>query len=112
VKLRLHPSTQVVRSPYPAVTIWRVNLDDGLPPPLDLASGGEDALVLRSGAEVVVRSIPPGAAAFIDALGAGERVASAFSAAVQAAPNFDLAAALATLIPAGAFVGFGDGGEA
>jgi hypothetical protein len=99
----LHPSVSIVRSRYPALTIWRMNLEGGTPAPVDLDSGGEDALVSRPGAEVEVRSLPPGAAAFIGELADGRGLAIAAETGLAAANSFDLAANLAALLGAGVF---------
>jgi hypothetical protein len=75
----------------------------GVPGPVDLDTGGEDALVIRTGAEVEVRT---GGAEFIEALASGEILAEAAKSALIADPCFDLPAKLATLIGAGVFVGY------
>jgi len=106
IHLVLHPSLRVVRSPLPALTIWRMNVEDGVPCPVDLASGGEDALVMRPDANVEVRSLPAGAADFVAALAAGQSVTEAMRAATAAHRLFDLAANLTGLMAARAFTGF------
>jgi len=58
LRLLFHPSARVVRSSFPAVTIWRMNVADGVPAPVDLAAGGEDAFVVRPRAVVEARLIP------------------------------------------------------
>lgn len=100
----VHPSLRIIRSPFPALTIWRMNVDDGVPEPVDLDAGGEDILVMRPEAEVVVRSMPPGGAEFIAALAGQEPLTEAAKSAMRADPHFDLAGNLATLIEAGIFV--------
>jgi hypothetical protein len=102
----IHPALQIVRSQFPALTIWRMNVADGIPAPVDLESGGEDALVMRPNAEVEVRSIPPGGSEFLTSLAGGKTLGSATKSALRAAPNFDLSANLAALIGAGAFIGY------
>jgi hypothetical protein len=104
--LDLHPSLRVVCSRFPALTIWRMNVVDGVPEPVDLDAGGEDALVARPVAEVEVRSLPPGGAAFTMALAGGQSIGSATASAMAAAPSFDLAANLAAVIAAGLVVGY------
>jgi putative DNA-binding protein len=100
----LHPSVRVVRSLFPALTIWRMNVADGVPAPVDLESGGEDTLVARPDAEVEVRSIPAGGAEFIAALGEGSLLVEAAKAGLRVSPSFDLAANLTALLGAGIFV--------
>lgn len=105
VRLVLHPSVRVVRSHFPVVTIWRMNVEDGLAAPVDLEAGGEDALLVRPEAEVEVRLIPPGCAGFIEALAAGRTVLAAFEEALIASPRLDLSASLIDLIQVGAVIG-------
>ncbi|TPO10676.1 DNA-binding domain-containing protein [Mesorhizobium sp. B1-1-5] len=106
VRLALHPSLRVTQSQFPALTIWRMNIAGGEPAAVDLQAGGEDALIIRPGAEVVVRQLPVGAAALIRTLGAGKPVVAATIAVLEATQNFDLRTMLAGLIEAGAFIGW------
>ena len=103
LRLRLHPSVRLVRSRFPALTIWRMNSDDGVPAPVDLEAGGEDCLVVRPDADVEVRSVPAGGAAFVEKLGEGATLSDASQAGLTASAEFDLSANLAGLISAGAF---------
>lgn len=107
----LHPALRVVRSPYPMLTIWRMNVDGGVPAPVDIGAGGEDALIVRPAAEVEVRLLPSGAAAFIAALAAGLPVLESTARALADDPRFELGGTLAGLIEAGAltrWIGAGD----
>jgi Putative DNA-binding domain len=106
IGLVLHPSVRVVRSRYPVLTVWQMNVDGGVPGPVDLAAGGEDALVVRPQADVEVRSIPKGSSDFIQALASGGSVLAAFEEALAADPRFDLPANLTDLIQVGAVIGF------
>ena len=106
MRLVLHPSARLVRSRFPALTIWRMNVGDGVPAPVDLAAGGEDALVARPMAEVEVRSLPEGGAVFVRALTDGASVLEATEAAIAADSRFDLPANLAGLIGSGALIGY------
>jgi hypothetical protein len=106
VRLALHPSLRVVRSQFPALTIWQMNVAGGVPGPVDLAAGGEDVLVLRPSTDVEVRSIPKGTLEFIQALTDGRSVLAAMEAALIANPRFDLSANLSDLMRAGAVVGY------
>jgi len=101
----LHPSVRIVRSQFPALTIWRMNVAEGVPAPVNLDSGGEDALVTRPDAEVEVRSVPAGGAEFIKALAQGHRLVEAAKAGLHKSAQFDLAANLTALLGAGVFVG-------
>ena len=111
LRLALHPSLRVVRSSFPALTIWRMNVADGVPAPVDLQAGGEDALLVRPAADVEVRWMPPGAADFIAALAHGCTLQAAATAALDADAGFDLAGNLTELIRAGAFVGSSQDGS-
>ncbi|MDQ0314167.1 HvfC/BufC N-terminal domain-containing protein [Amorphus orientalis] len=101
LRLALHPAAHLIVSPFPAVTIWEANRSDG-PAPERLPDGGEDALVTRPDLDVEVRRLPPGAATLLSALDRGLPLGPAATAAVQEAPDFDLAASLSVLLGAGA----------
>jgi Putative DNA-binding domain len=107
ITLVLHPSVRIASSRFPALTIWQMNIGGGVPGPVDLAIGGEHALVVRPEASVQVRSIPNGSPEFIHALASGRPVRTAFERATAAEPTFDLSANLSDLIQAGVVVGFG-----
>jgi len=106
IHLVVHPSARIVASRLPALTIWRMNVGDGVPAQVDLAAGGEDTLIIRPMAEVEVRSMPPGGAKFLKALVRGRSIIAATTAAVTTDARFDLAANLAELIGASAFVDY------
>ncbi|MGH8218874.1 MAG: DNA-binding domain-containing protein [Steroidobacteraceae bacterium] len=106
IRFSMHPSLRVVRSRYPALTIWRMNVADGVPGPVALDAGGEDALVVRPEAEVCVRFIPAGGADLLEALVHGEPLAAAAEAAMKGRADFDLAGHLSGLLDSGAFTGF------
>ncbi|MBA3447885.1 MAG: putative DNA-binding domain-containing protein [Pseudaminobacter sp.] len=97
-----HPATQIVRSRFPAVTIFAANRSDGPIGTIDV-SGPEDALVTRPGLEVVVRQLPPGGAAFLAYLIGGDPLGAAAGAALADSPEFDLSANIAGMLEAGAF---------
>jgi len=106
IRLELHPSLRVVRSHFPALTIWQLNVADGVPGPVDLSAGGEDVLVVRPVVDVEVRSLPKGSLEFIQALTDGRSVLAALEAALIANPRFDLSANLSDLMRAGALIGY------
>ncbi len=96
----MHPSAEIVRSPYPIVTIWAMNSgEQELAPIADWR--GEDALVARPCFEVEVRRLLPGGAAFLLALAAGRPLGEAAEAALADDPDFDLSCNLAGLIGSG-----------
>ncbi len=106
--LSLHPSLSIVRSPYPIVSIYELNLHSGDVPPTKV-SGAEDALIARLGLKVEIRRLPAGGAAFVLALKDGGRIGEAATAALREAPEFDLEANLARLMASGAIVGLRSG---
>lgn len=97
-----HPATRIVRSRYSAATIFAANRGDGAVSQID-ASAPEDALVTRPGLEVMVRRLPPGGAAFVSHLSAGEPLGVAVAAVLAEIPAFDLPANIAGMIEAGVF---------
>lgn len=104
VTFMLHPSLRLARSAYPALTIWQMNATDMPLTAVDFSTA-EDALIVRPGAEVEVRKVPPGGAAFVTALAAGATLLSAAETAQTADGRFDLAGNIAGLIAAGALCG-------
>ena len=97
-----HPATRIVRSRFPAVTIFVANRSDG-PVGRIKATEPEDALATRPGLEVIVRHLPSGGAVFLSRLIAGETFGEAAEAAFADCPQFDLSANIAGMIEAGAF---------
>ncbi len=101
LRLALHPSLRLLRSRFPAQTIWTMNAADGAVRPVDLAQA-EDTLIVRPDAEVEVRRVPPGGAAFVAALAGGATLGEAAAQAAAEDARFDLAGNLSGLIAAGA----------
>lgn len=111
LRFQLHPSVRLVRSPFPAYTIWRMNLADGTPAPVDLGEA-QDTLALRPDAEVDVRQMLPASHNFVAALGQGLTLSQAMETALATDGDFDLSENLRLLVQIGALVGFGlDTGE-
>lgn len=103
--LTVHPSLRLVRSRYPVLTVWRMNSGAEPLAPVDFEAGGEDTLVLRPDADVEVRAVPSGGAAFLHALMEGMTLTEAAQSALYENAEFDLAGNLAALIEAGVFIG-------
>lgn len=93
----LHPAATVIHSPHP---IWTI---------LSMASGWQPAaaiddwqpqavLVDRPAFDAVIRPLTTGTALFLEALGTDQPLGIAATGAAQETPDFDLPAALATLI--------------
>ena len=97
-----HPATRIVRSRFPAVSIFAANRSDG-PVGRIKAAEPEDALATRPGLEVIVRHLPSGGAVFLSRLIAGETFGAAAAAAFAGCPQFELSANIAGMIEAGAF---------
>ena len=108
-RLRLHPSLRVTTSRFPALTIWQRNLPDQTPSPVDLDGGGQDVMLLRPDAEVIVFSLPEGGAAFLQALQDGQTVGESALSGFAITPRFDLQENLTGLLASRAFVAFARG---
>jgi hypothetical protein len=106
LRLTLHPSVRIIRSDFPIVGIWQANIDGNDFRSVDLGEGGDDALIVRPEAEVEVRRLPAGAAAFIEALQAGAPIVDAVMEGLSISTRFDLADALRGMIEANIIVGY------
>lgn len=102
IVLRAHPATRILRSRFPAVTVFAANRSTDPVGRIE-ASDPEDALVTRPGLEVSVRRPPLGGAVFLRKLVAGEPLGAAAAAALAENPAFDLAASIAGMLVSGAF---------
>jgi putative DNA-binding protein len=106
LRLLLHPSLRLVKSTFPAFTIWQMNTKGGEPAPVDLASGGEDVLIVRPYANVELGRLRPAGFVFVDATKRGLSVLAAAELASSVDKEFDLSANLSELMEANAIVGF------
>ena len=97
-----HPAACIVRSAYPAVTIFAMNRVEGPITPLR-SSAAEDALITRPDMEVGVRLLPSGGAVFLQSLIDGGTFGAAAATAFAETPCFDLQANIAGMIEAGVF---------
>jgi len=97
-----HPSARILRSRFPAVSIFAANRSEG-PVGRIQSSEPEDALIIRPGSEVIVRHLPPGGAVFISHLMAGETLGISAAAALNDYPDFDLSVNITGMIEAGVF---------
>ncbi|HTN96356.1 MAG TPA: DUF2063 domain-containing protein, partial [Nordella sp.] len=98
-----HPAAAVVRSAFPIVTIWSMNM--GLSPLAPIAAlKPEDALITRPELSVLTRQISAGSAVFLLALIGGATLGEAFEAALASDPDFDLGQNLAELMRSGAIL--------
>ena len=100
MRVALHPSLRILRSVFPVVTIWSMNA--GVLEPASIEDcAAEDAVIARPHADVEVRTLPPGGAAFLEALATGQTLGEAAATACGDNAAFDLAVNLAGLIGAG-----------
>jgi len=97
----LHPSTHIIRSRHPIVTIWAMNSGEAELRSIE-EEEPENALVVRPHAVVTVRKFPAGGVALLQALADGETLGRAVESAMQDQPCLDLAAHLAGLLESGA----------
>lgn len=102
----MHPSTTILRSPHPVVSIWSMNAGDAPPAALEDWES-QDALVVRPQLTVEVVALPPGGARFLEALSSGDCLGSAIEAACEEADDFDPAANLAGALQSGVFIAVG-----
>ncbi|MCX7644090.1 MAG: DNA-binding domain-containing protein [Rhodobacteraceae bacterium] len=107
-RVTLAPAVCVIRSAAPLFGIWRFNTRADAPMP---GTGPEDVLVTRPGFDPHVDLLPPGGAAFVEALDRGATLAAA--AAAQG-PAQDPAPTIALLLARGAITALhrADGGPA
>lgn len=99
----LHPSTHVVASAYPIVSIWRRHMSDDKMTPVELDQC-EEALVVRPELAISVSTLPAGGSAFVEALRSGGTFGEAVKAATDVAADFKLIDCLRELLLTGAFV--------
>lgn len=102
------PAVQLLRSPWPVFALWRYNTEAGAPKP---QPGGQDVLVTRTDFDPAPALLPPGGAACIEALMAGESLGAALDRAAADTPGFDLGATLALLLQGGAVAALNISGE-
>jgi len=111
-----HPATRIVRSAFSAVTIFSANRSEAAVGPID-AGTPEDALITRPDADVIVRHLPKGGAAFLQGLMSGQSLGEAAALALETSPSFDIATNIAGMMESGAFttvglyqnIGYGSG---
>jgi hypothetical protein len=84
-----------VRSDYPIVRIWSANQPESSGEEIiELDSGGDNVLVLRTHDFIEFRRLPAGEFAALAAIAAGFPLGAALETALAADPAFDLARAL------------------
>ncbi|MBO6718650.1 MAG: putative DNA-binding domain-containing protein [Rhizobiaceae bacterium] len=103
-----HPAAALTRSPFAAVTIFHTNREERTGQRID-AGIAENGLVTRPGHDVVVRSVPAGTAAFLNALLTDDTLAEAASKATAEDAEFDLSAAIGLMLESGVFAAIESG---
>lgn len=98
-----HPAARVVRSRYPALSIFVMNRQPVAPDARIESDDAEDALVTRPAFDVIVRPLPPGGATLLVALMNGQPLGAALAAAAADSYAFDLPANLSGIVDAGVF---------
>lgn len=97
----LHPSAGWLRSAYPVASIWTRHQMAEIEP--FTLGAGENVLVLRPDAEVLLHCLDAASAIFTGALTAGETLGAAADTA-STHPDFDFGTALIGLVSIGALV--------
>lgn len=116
-QLILHPSLQLIRSPYAVVSIWAAHQGEGeLAAPLQieqqLASlrldSPQQALLLRTELTVDLIPVDAGTHSFITGLQRGMTLGEAMAQASEQHNGFEVTSGLSLLIQQGAVMGFSD----
>lgn len=97
IVFRLHPSARLVSSSFPVLQIWEVNQDEAEssdqetdPGTVDLESGGEQVLVLRSELRVRMYRLSPGEYTLLAALESRRTFGEACEASLDTEPHLDV----------------------
>jgi hypothetical protein len=97
LRFEFHPSVSIIRSPYPVVSIWRVNDDPDHAAPI-APWAPETALIARPFDDVEVTRLAPGVAEFLLRLLHNGTMSDAVRAGQEAATDFDVTGSLQSLI--------------
>lgn len=95
VKLRLKPSTRVLRSRWPLYDIWAFNMTEGAAKPRAIA---QDVIITRPEFDPAPHLLGPGGADWLEALHAGQTLGAACEQMTSSHQNFDLTASLTQAI--------------
>lgn len=112
LRFSLHPSVRLFASEFPCVAIWEVNVSsDAEPTVIDLGAGPDRVLLVRSGGQLRFHQLTPGELGFLQSMQAGVQFAAAVETGAKyggldAATEFDAAAALQRFVLAGVIVDF------
>ena len=105
--LQFDPSVTLLASSWPIDQIWRVHqAGEEVPLPVDLSAGGVVLEIRRWEDDVGFRRLDPAISTFRTMLVAGQPLAGAAAAALEASQEFDCVAALHELLTDGIVIGF------
>lgn len=102
--IRLHPSVHFLESVHPILTIWRYAMQPSREP-LTLSGNGENVMLWREGAEVVMAALDQASFACATALAKGHSLYEACIAATALDSDFDLAELIESLLRCRVIVG-------
>jgi len=103
--LHVHPACHIVASAFPIVEIWQAHQPVGTFE-IDLARGGEIALVIRQDDVVTVRELTEDEAHWMNGIMQGQRLGEATDATLNRHPAFDLQNTLLLLASLGVWTDF------
>lgn len=98
-RLTFAPALRLLRAPWPIHDIWRYALEPGAPQP---RTEPQDVLITRPDFDPAPHLLPPGGAAWIATLQAGQSWSAAEDAARAETTDFDLTPVLTLLLQGGA----------
>ena len=111
LRFELHPAIRLVKSVYPVVRIWEAHQELRDPDPIDISTGGEQALVRRRGDGVAIYRLPPAEYECLAMLRSVRPLAAALEAALTIDSDFDLRDTLQRWAQLGIIVDFSVLGE-
>jgi hypothetical protein len=105
LRLRLHPASRLLASPYPVLRIWEVN-QPGFAgePTVHLDAGECRVLIVRPAESVELQPLTPGEFALLAALAGDETLLAAVERALAAEPGLDAVRALTRHVARGVLV--------
>ncbi|MDA5094268.1 DNA-binding domain-containing protein [Aliiroseovarius sp. KMU-50] len=99
-RLTLAPAVEILRSDFPALSIWEYNMQDGPSPVMS----PEDILISRKGFDPIAQRLPMGGATFVEALLKGSTFGTALGLATSEVADFDLTITLGALFAGHAII--------
>jgi hypothetical protein len=107
LRFRLHAASRRFASPFPVRAIWAANQVADLDPPvIDLDTGGDRLLIVRSSGGFEFLPLSEGEWGFAAAIDQGADFSTAVTTAARSDGEFDATAALQKLVLGGAIVDF------